>query len=105
MAWVSLLAKVPWTEVLKNAPAVAEAARKFWNKTRTPASTDVTGLAEHVDAPAAVQALQQAADPAVCSGELGCFCAVQYMAFSVHQHKACRIPQFIAEVAVAFAAL
>ena len=59
MAWVSLLAKVPWTEVLKNAPAVAEAARKFWNKTRTPASTDAADLSEDADAPTAVHALQQ----------------------------------------------
>ena len=59
MAWVSLLAKVPWTEVLKNAPAVAEAARKFWNKTRTPASTDAADLPEDADAPTAVHALQQ----------------------------------------------
>ncbi|MFV0370928.1 MAG: hypothetical protein ACK5JI_04705 [Azonexus sp.] len=59
MAWVSLLAKVPWGEVLKNAPAVAETARKFWNKTRAPASTEAADLPLDADENAVLHALQQ----------------------------------------------
>lgn len=32
--WMLLLAKVPWTEVIKNAPEVADGARKLWQKVR-----------------------------------------------------------------------
>src|SRR4030067_926120 len=30
-AWLPILQSVPWTEVIKNAPKVAEGARKLWN--------------------------------------------------------------------------
>lgn len=59
MAWASLLAKVPWTEVIRNAPAVADAARKFWNKTRRPASTEAVDLPVDADEHAVLHALQQ----------------------------------------------
>jgi lipopolysaccharide export LptBFGC system permease protein LptF len=29
--WVTLLAAVPWTEVIKNAPKVADSAKKLWH--------------------------------------------------------------------------
>jgi outer membrane murein-binding lipoprotein Lpp len=29
--WVTVLAAVPWTEVIKNAPKVAEGAKKLWS--------------------------------------------------------------------------
>lgn len=58
MAWISLLAKVPWTEVIKNAPVVAEGARKLWNKTRRAASTEAVDLPPDADEHAVLQALQ-----------------------------------------------
>jgi hypothetical protein len=42
ISWMTVLAAVPWTEVIKNAPKVADSAKKLWNtvggkdgKTRT----------------------------------------------------------------------
>ena len=29
--WMTLLAAVPWTEVIKNAPKVADSAKKLWH--------------------------------------------------------------------------
>ena len=31
IGWLTILKSVPWTEVIKNAPKVAEGARKLWN--------------------------------------------------------------------------
>lgn len=31
ISWMTVLAAVPWTEVIKNAPKVAEGARKLWS--------------------------------------------------------------------------
>ena len=31
IVWLTILQSVPWTEVIKNAPKVAEGARKLWN--------------------------------------------------------------------------
>lgn len=31
IGWLTILQSVPWTEVIKNAPKVAEGARKLWN--------------------------------------------------------------------------
>lgn len=45
IGWMTVLAAVPWTEVIKNAPKVAEGAKKLWNtvgsKKGAAASTDV----------------------------------------------------------------
>ena len=30
LSWITVLKAVPWTEVVRNAPAVAEGARKLW---------------------------------------------------------------------------
>ncbi len=32
IGWMTILANVPWTEVIKNAPVVADGARKLWKK-------------------------------------------------------------------------
>jgi hypothetical protein len=39
IGWLSLLKTVPWGEVVSNAPAIAEGAKKLWNKVggKTPA--------------------------------------------------------------------
>ena len=31
IGWLTILQSVPWTEVIKNAPKVAEGAKKLWN--------------------------------------------------------------------------
>lgn len=33
--WMVLLKSVPWTEVIRNAPKVADAAKKLWTKARS----------------------------------------------------------------------
>jgi len=30
-AWLTVLANVPWSEVIKNAPKVVDGSKKFWN--------------------------------------------------------------------------
>lgn len=32
MSWLTVLKLVPWTDVIKNAPAVADGAKKLWKK-------------------------------------------------------------------------
>ncbi|MCA1938318.1 MAG: hypothetical protein LDL29_06560 [Dechloromonas sp.] len=32
IGWMTILSNVPWSEVIKNAPVVADGARKLWNK-------------------------------------------------------------------------
>lgn len=32
IGWLTLLQTVPWTDVIRNAPAVADGARKLWRK-------------------------------------------------------------------------
>lgn len=34
LSWITVLKAVPWTEVVRNAPAVAEGARKLWESAR-----------------------------------------------------------------------
>ncbi|MDB5964602.1 MAG: hypothetical protein JWQ72_1102, partial [Polaromonas sp.] len=33
IGWLAVLQWVPWSDVIKNAPKVAEAAKKLWNTT------------------------------------------------------------------------
>ena len=42
IGWISLLKTVPWMDVIKSAPAVAEGAKKLW---RTVAQKPATGTA------------------------------------------------------------
>ncbi len=39
IGWMTILSNVPWSDVIKNAPAVAEGARKLWKKAGSKAST------------------------------------------------------------------
>ena len=41
--WVTVLQVVPWSEVIRNAPKVAECAKKLWNAVgKKPAAPEVT---------------------------------------------------------------
>lgn len=55
ISWMTVLAAVPWTEVIRNAPKVAEGARKLWS------SAGRKGAQEDV----ALQAARRGADPAL----------------------------------------
>ncbi|RZL11457.1 MAG: hypothetical protein EOP40_02625 [Rubrivivax sp.] len=47
VTWVSLLKTVPWTDVIANAPAITDGARKLWNTVaRKPTAGGVGGAAE-----------------------------------------------------------
>ena len=39
IGWMTILSNVPWKDVLNNAPAVADGARKLWKKVGGKAST------------------------------------------------------------------
>lgn len=39
IGWLTILSNVPWTDVIKNAPAVADGARKLWKKVGGKTST------------------------------------------------------------------
>ena len=63
IGWLTVLKLVPWTEVIKNAPAVAEGARKLWSSvgTKNPAPeaaprSDVTAMPLPDDVPAVLSA-------------------------------------------------
>jgi hypothetical protein len=65
IGWMTVLKLVPWGEVIKNAPVIADGARKLWDsvgrkppapETSPPAGGEVVTSA--ADAPAALRALQ-----------------------------------------------
>lgn len=57
ISWMTVLAAVPWTEVIKNAPKVADGAKKLWN---TVGRKDATAPAVPVaDPQARIAALEQ----------------------------------------------
>ena len=39
IGWMTILSNVPWADVIKNAPAVADGAKKLWKKVGGKAST------------------------------------------------------------------
>ncbi|MCU0974732.1 MAG: hypothetical protein MUC71_00270 [Steroidobacteraceae bacterium] len=41
--WVTVLQLVPWTEVIRNAPAVLDSARKLWDTAARKSGTQATG--------------------------------------------------------------
>lgn len=45
IGWGTILANVPWSDVIKNAPAVAEGAKKLWKKVGGKTSTASTAPA------------------------------------------------------------
>jgi hypothetical protein len=50
--WLVVLQAVPWTDVLKNTPRVAEGAKKLWNRVskRSATSNSPLALLEPIDA-------------------------------------------------------
>ena len=38
--WLTLLKVVPWSDVIANAPKVADGARKLWNRAHKPVAAD-----------------------------------------------------------------
>ncbi|WP_374327828.1 hypothetical protein [Azonexus sp.] len=57
IGWLTILSNVPWSDVIKNAPAVAEGARKLWQKvgSRSPAAAPGAPVATPEDQLAALQ--------------------------------------------------
>ena len=49
IGWMTLLKLVPWTDVIRNAPAVADGARKLWDaagRKRAPAEAAPTAIGD-----------------------------------------------------------
>ena len=53
IGWLSVLKAVPWTEVITNAPKVADGAKKLWNSVgkKAPASPQADARSPSVAAP------------------------------------------------------
>ena len=56
ISWMTVLQGVPWGEVIANAPKVADAARKLWNRSAGRSGTETTAPGDApVDATAALE--------------------------------------------------
>ena len=65
ISWMTVLAAVPWTEVIRNAPKVAEGAKKLWNTVgskKGQASTDLAAARNSSDPEVRVAALEVIVD-------------------------------------------
>lgn len=40
IGWMTILSNVPWSDVIKNAPAVADGAKKLWKKIGSKSAAD-----------------------------------------------------------------
>lgn len=49
--WLTLLKTVPWTDVIANAPAVAQGARKLWQKVGRGAAEEATATPSPIVVP------------------------------------------------------
>lgn len=58
VGWMSVLKMVPWSDVISNAPKVADGAKKLWSTVAK--KTGVTGESTPAEAPAAPQDLPAA---------------------------------------------
>ena len=58
VGWMSVLKMVPWSDVISNAPKVADGAKKLWSTVAK--KTGVTGESVPAEAPAAPQDLPAA---------------------------------------------
>ena len=62
IGWIAVLQMVPWTDVIKNAPKVAEGAKKLWNtvgkKPAVPALPEAGAGAQRSPEAQAIAALQ-----------------------------------------------
>ncbi|MCK9453511.1 MAG: hypothetical protein M0Q90_17600, partial [Bacteroidales bacterium] len=45
-AWLTVLANVPWSDVIKNAPKVVDGSKKFW-KTVTKKTPHISDVQKH----------------------------------------------------------
>lgn len=52
IGWATILSNVPWSDVLKNAPAVADGAKKLWQKVGRKGASASTGVDVPADATA-----------------------------------------------------
>ena len=59
MPWKLLLAKVPWNEVIRNAPTLIDAARKLWSQRVKPPITVYEPPADSVTAEQQLLAMQK----------------------------------------------
>ncbi len=53
--WLVVLQSVPWTEVVKNAPKVAEGAKKLWAAVAKKPSPEASASADKINVPASEQ--------------------------------------------------
>jgi len=72
IGWLSIIQLVPWSDVISNAPKVAEGAKKLWNAVsrkqpvlEVPASGTQPALSAEAQAIASLQAQLAAADEAI----------------------------------------
>lgn len=67
IGWLVLLKSVPWTEVIANAPKVAEGAKKLWNTVgrKPPPRVHSEPVASAEQTPAELQARLEAAEAAI----------------------------------------
>ena len=64
-----LLKSVPWVDVIRNAPKVADAAKKLWTKVRSDSAADAPGAADELG-PAEGMAHAAAGESAVLRARL-----------------------------------
>lgn len=68
VGWMSVLKMVPWSDVISNAPKVADGAKKLWSTVAK--KTGVAGESAPAEAPAAPQDLPAAELLALLQGQL-----------------------------------
>lgn len=57
ISWITILKTVPWTDVISNAPKVADGAKKLWKTVaKKPAAAETSGTAAQTTGTAAAQA-------------------------------------------------
>ncbi|MCL6264244.1 hypothetical protein [Craterilacuibacter sp. RT1T] len=71
ISWLAVLKSVPWSEVVSNAPVIAEGARKLWKKTRAKTAEPVEVIVPQSDAAAADDPLLARMDARIVALEQG----------------------------------
>jgi hypothetical protein len=68
IGWLAVLQNVPWSEVINNAPKVADGAKKLWNAvTRKPARTEESNSGPPPAAPTESQTIAALQTRVKCS--------------------------------------
>lgn len=70
LSWLSVLQAVPWSEVISNAPKVADGARKLWSTVAKRPAPDQRASAEDDAVGAAARADQHAQSMAALAGRI-----------------------------------